>query len=239
MAQISQVWFAAAQNGTQTWFFPQRMTNAVLLWAVFNGLVALIIFFGLYFLRNKKRGSSLEAIKVGVGEFFKSLLLALLVFTAFYVIVYTCYHLFHVDFRFLFISARALGNTKMFLVALMYMPIFFIFYLSNSIRVNTTMRVTGWSDRKGTLIAALGNATGLALILILQYSVYFATGQVLWTTDWLYVNLVFGLIPMMFILPIFNRYFFNRTGRVYLGPLITCLIFIMMSLTNSVCYIPL
>ena len=49
---------------------------------------------------------------------------------------------------------------------------------------------------------------------------------------------LFGVIPMMFALPYFHRYFFRVTGRVYLGPMVTCLVFVMMMLTNNVCYIP-
>jgi hypothetical protein len=41
------------------------------------------------------------------------------------------------------------------------------------------------------------------------------------------------------VLPYFNRHFFRMTGRVYLGPLTTCLIFVMILLSNTVCYLPL
>ena len=37
----------------------------------------------------------------------------------------------------------------------------------------------------------------------------------------------------------FHRYFYLMTGRIILGPLITCLIFIMILLSNTVCYLPL
>jgi hypothetical protein len=30
-------------------------------------------------------------------------------------------------------------------------------------------------------------------------------------------------------LPLFNRFFFNRTGSVWLGPIVTCVIFIVMT----------
>ena len=93
-----------------------------------------------------------------------------------------------------------------------------------------------WISR---LIAALGNSAGLILIIIIQYFVFYLTGEVFWTTNWLSVNLLFGLVPMMFILPYFNRIFFQITGRVYLGPIITCLIFIMILSTNTVIYLPI
>ena len=44
---------------------------------------------------------------------------------------------------------------------------------------------------------------------------------------------------MMFVLPYFNRYFFRMTGRIYLGPMVTCLIFVMILITNTVSYLPL
>jgi hypothetical protein len=44
---------------------------------------------------------------------------------------------------------------------------------------------------------------------------------------------------MMFVLPYFNRYFFRLTGKTYLGPITTCLIFVMILLSNTVCYLPL
>jgi hypothetical protein len=47
-----------------------------------------------------------------------------------------------------------------------------------------------------------------------------------------------AIIPMMFILPYFNRMFFRLTGRVYLGPMVTVMIFITMSLAGGVAYTP-
>ena len=101
------------------------------------------------------------------------------------------------------------------------------------------MRFRGENERKSMLLAGIANSFGLLLILIVQYSVFAWTATVYWTDGWLYVNLLFAVVPIMFILPYFNRYFFHLTGRIYLGPMATCLIFIMILLSNTVCYIPL
>jgi hypothetical protein len=101
------------------------------------------------------------------------------------------------------------------------------------------MRFKGQAEWKSMLLAGIANTAGLILILVLQYTVFAMTGTVHWTESWLYVNLLFGVVPMMFVLPYFNRYFFRLTGRIYLGPMTTCLIFIMILLSNTVCYIPL
>jgi hypothetical protein len=50
---------------------------------------------------------------------------------------------------------------------------------------------------------------------------------------------MFAVVPMMFVLPYFNRYFFRMTGRIYLGPMTTGLIFIMILISNTEIYIPL
>ena len=128
---------------------------------------------------------------------------------------------------------------KMILILLMYSPFFFIFFFSNSLRVNGAMRFQNQSEWISRLIAGFANSAGLILIIIIQYFVFYITGEVFWTTNWLSVNLLFGLVPMMFILPYFNRIFFEMTGRVYLGPIITCLIFIMILSTNTVIYLPI
>ena len=121
----------------------------------------------------------------------------------------------------------------------MYAPFFFIFFFSNSLRVNGAMRFQNQSEWISRLIAGFANSAGLILIIVIQYFVFYLTGEVFWTTNWLSVNLLFGLVPMMFILPYFNRIFFEMTGRVYLGPIITCLIFIMILSTNTVIYLPI
>ena len=54
-----------------------------------------------------------------------------------------------------------------------------------------------------------------------------------------FINLLFAVVPIMFVLPYFNRYFFRVTGRIYLGPMVTCLIFIMILISNTVFYLPL
>jgi hypothetical protein len=225
----------------QTWWFPQRINNAILLWAVANGIIGLAIFFLTYQLHGKKHGITPDmwGIKTSVKELARTFCLALTVFAAFYVLVFASHGLFHTDFRFTFVSATASFPTKMLIVALEYIPLFFIFYLANSIRVNSASRFEGRKEWVSMLINALGNSVGLMMIMAIQYLSFALTGTVYWTEEWLYANLLLGVIPMMFILPYFNRHFFRITGRVYLGPMVTCLIFILMMLTNNVCYIPL
>jgi dienelactone hydrolase len=241
MVRATLVVFPAASAAQQTWWFPQRINNAVLLWAIANGAIGLLVGWLTYRFHGRRHGATREmlGLETSAGEQGRTLLLALAVSGAFYALLFAAYGLFHTDFRFLFVSAPASFPRKMVLVALEYLPLFFIFYFANSVRVNSSSRFDGQREWVSMLVMGLGNSVGLALILVIQYASFAATGTVYWTAEWLYANLLFGIIPMMFLLPYYNRWFFRLTGRVYLGPMITCIVFIMMMLTSNVCYIPL
>ena len=240
MVDIAKIIFQKASNRELTWFFPQRMNNSVMLWATFNGVFGAILFFGSYHLFGRKAGIKKDSwgIKITNIEIVKTFLLGLLVFLIYYGTLNVIHFIFHVDYRFWFMGVR-IFQPQMLLVLAMYFPFFFVFFLSNSLRVNGAMRFENQPEWISRLVAGLANSSGLIMIILIQYSVFLYTGSVFWTTNWLSVNLLFGIVPMMFFLPYFNRVFFEMTGRIYLGPVITCLIFIMILSTNTVVYLPI
>jgi len=240
MVDIAKIIFQKASNRELTWFFPQRMNNSVMLWATFNGIFGAILFFGSYHLFGRKAGIKKDSwgIKITNIEIVKTFLLGLLVFLIYYGTLNVIHFIFHVDYRFWFMGVR-IFQPQMLLVLAMYFPFFFIFFLSNSLRVNGAMRFENQPEWISRLVAGLANSSGLIMIIVIQYFVFLYTGSVFWTTNWLSVNLLFGIVPMMFFLPYFNRVFFEMTGRIYLGPVITCLIFIMILSTNTVVYLPI
>ena len=243
MVDLAKILFVDAANRELTWFFPQRMNNSVMLWAALNGTIGLIIFILSYYFFGRHHGTKKESWGLNISwyDFGKTILVGLLVFISYYLILFFIYYLFHIDYRFWFMGVRVF-QPEMILILLMYFPLFFIFFFSNSLRVNGSMRFQGQAEWKSRLIGGFANSLGLIFIIIIQYSVFAATGTVYWSsnsTDWLSVNLLFGIVPMMFVLPYFNRIFFEMTGRVYLGPIVTCLIFIMILSTNTVVYLPI
>ena len=240
MVDIAKIIFQKASNRELTWFFPQRMNNSVMLWATFNGVFGAILFFGSYHLFGRKAGIKKDSwgIKITNIEIVKTFLLGLLVFLIYYGILNIIHFIFHVDYRFWFMGVR-IFQPQMLLVLAMYFPFFFVFFLSNSLRVNGAMRFENQPEWISRLVAGLANSSGLIMIIVIQYFVFLYSGSVFWTTNWLSVNLLFGIVPMMFFLPYFNRVFFEMTGRIYLGPVITCLIFIMILSTNTVVYLPI
>lgn len=239
MTELSQKLFVESSNRTATWFFPQRMNNGVMLWALFNGVVGFVLYFLGQLLGGGKAGlSSFSGASTSCRELWRSFLLAVCLFCFFYLVLFAVYAVFHVDYRFLFLGVR-LFQPALLLLLPMYAPAFFLFFLSNSLRVNASIAREGLPEWRGMLLAGFANSLGLVFILGLQYFTFWMTGTVRWAEGWLYINLLFGVVPMMFILPYFHRYFYLMTGRIYAGPMTTCLIFVMILLSNTVCYFPL
>ena len=206
MAELSQKWFVAASSREQTWFFPQRMNNAVMMWAVLNGTVGFGLFWLSYRLFGSKHGitPAYWGLRISASDLFRTALLALLLFVGYYALLFTIYYFMHVDYRFWFMGVRPFEPALLVLLG-MYAPLFLIFFLSNSLRVNGAMRFAGQAEWKSMLLAGVANSLGLLLIVVVQYATFAATGTVYWTDGWLYVNLLFAVVPMMFVLPYFNR----------------------------------
>ena len=260
LARLSMDLFPEAAGNVFTFKFPERMMNAVFLWAMINGAVGIVVWCLTtcgenlyYFIANKFFGkdykidwSKFKGLKVKPLNLLKTLGLTIVLFFTFYGILQLMYSTTHQDFRFMLISASPL-NKRMFVTWLIYLAGFFVFYISNSIRVNLGIAREGYKEWQVLTIGALANSLGLVFIIIINYWAYFKTGTVFYgyysATDksemWLYINMVFPLIVMMFILPIFNRLVYKKVGNVYAGALLWCMIFIMMSLSASISFIPM
>ena len=217
MAELSKNLFVSASTRQQTWFFPQRMNNAVMLWAILNGLLGFALFWLSYRFFGKQHGvePGMWGAAISRPQLVRTLWLALTLFVCYFLLVFTVYFFFHVDYNFLFMGVRVF-RPEMIILLCMYAPFFFIFFLSNSLRVNGAMRVEGDPEWKSMLLAGIANSLGLLLIGVVQYATFALTGTVHWTDGWLYVNLLFAVVPM-----------------------VTCLIFVMVLISNTVFYLPL
>ena len=260
LARLSMDIFPDAAGNVYTYFFPARMMNAVFLWAVVNGAIGLVVwvltsviengYYTIYSLitgkENKADWGKFKGLLVKPLDLLKSLGLAVVLFLTFYGILQVVYMTTHQDFRFMLISASPL-QPRFVMTWLIYLAGFYVFYVSNSIRVNLGIAREGFKEWQVMLVGGLANSLGLVFMIIINYFPYFTQGTVFFgyysPTDlsemWLYINMVFGLIPMMFILPIFNRIVYKKTGNVYAGALLWCMIFIMMSLSASISFIPM
>ena len=240
VGKLDQYLFPAVTNrGTSAWF-PQPTTNFILLWAVFNGLVGLLLFWLSYKFRGKDNGvdPKMWGIRTTLPEFVKTLALAFCVFIGFYSFVMFADYFFHTDFRIWTLDIRAFTANK-FLIALEYWPFFFIFYAANSIAVNSANRVEGQKEGFNLFICGLGNSMGVIILNLIQYGTVFATGVPHWQADWLRPLVIVPLIVQLFVAAYISRYLFKETGKVWLGAMVNCLIIVMMGVANTTSFLPL
>ena len=129
LAELSQRLFVDASNRVQTWFFPQRMNNAVMMWAVLNGLFGFAAVFAVYRIWGRYHGvsTSMWGIHIDLTELTRTLFLAITLFGFFFLVLFSVYYFFHVDYRFVFFGARVF-QPVMFLLLCMYFPMFFVFF---------------------------------------------------------------------------------------------------------------
>ena len=239
LSELTKSLFVDASNRRQTWFFPQRMNNAIMLWATLNGTVGLILFYLSYKFYGIKNGVSKNMFGISISglQMLKTILLAIIIAFSYYTLLFVVYYLFHIDYRFIFISSKIFNIETLYALPL-YLPFFLIFFLSNSIRINGALRFQKGIGIHNSVLCVLSTSGGLIAILFIQYIYFWLTGTVFWKEGWLYVNLLFAIVPILLILPLFQQFFFKITGRIYLGPMAMAIIFVIMLLSNSVYYYP-
>lgn len=238
-ADLSKVWFSEAAAHKVTWFFPERMNNAVMLWAVCNGLLGLCLFFMTWFFNGRLKGETIKEMNIfiGIKRFLITLGVATLTWLGFYLIIHIIEFVFKVDARFTFLAIRV-TNLRYVVYALMYIPFFMFYYFSLALRINTSSITENKSKHQiiNYVIAVAMNTLGLFMIFAIQYLSIADHGLMFWTTDWLFTNMLWILIPLMFILPIIQKKIYKYTNNVWLAAMVTCFIFISIAMCNSVAH---
>lgn len=219
--------------GSSRWF-AQPSTNFIMLWAVFNGIVGLILFFVTRKVAGRKVDMTepMSGIKIGVKAFFKTLALAVCVFIGFYALVFSSEYFFNTDFRFWVLGICSFTPDKL-LVLLQYVPFYFIYYISISITENLIYRVREQKEWLNVLLCGLANVLGIVIINGVQYIKLFSTGTSLWGEDRLYPMVVLPLIVLLFVAAYINRSLYKATGKVWLGAMVNTLIMVMIGVANT------
>lgn len=219
--------------GSSAWF-AQPSTNFIMLWAVFNGLIGLALFFISKYIYGKERDISEEmsGLRIGGREILKTIALAVCVFVGFYSLVFVSEYLFHIDFRFWVLGICTFTPDKL-LVMLQYLPFYFVYYLAMSISCNILLRAEGQKEWLNILLCGLGNILGIVIINALQYIKLFSTGTALWAEDRLYPMVVLPLIVLLFVAAYISRSLYKATGKVWLGAMVNTLIILMIGVANT------
>ena len=231
------------QQGFRPVQFLQAPVFFIGVWAVVNGLLALVLmlitwfFFGGKSVSLKERGVTLSLANLG-----KTLVFSLVVVASSFLIVFVSDWLFKVDFRFWVIPVKAFTPDK-FGIILMYLPFFLVFYILHSIAVNSFNYVNQGKEWVNVFVLALFTDLGALVYVVLQYGTFFSTGKS-WTEVMNpAVSNIYGiwLFPILLFFPlavILDRALYKVTRNPYLGGIIFALIMTIIACTNTLGQLP-
>lgn len=224
---------AVANNSNS--FFPQPGSNAIIVWAAINGLIAVVIFATVYWLDGKKCGDSPAywGVKTTWKTVGKSALLALIVMAAAYELVLFADRFFKTDFRFWSFAIRA-ADGNILVLWIRYMPFLLIFWLACSFVVNAGA-VEGQKEWKHTLLCVIVNIAGLVGLVVIQFFVLFTTGHAMWyeNREWVNICLIIPFIPMMIFGTVILRRTYKKTGTIYLGAFLMAFVSALITIANA------
>lgn len=220
---------------------PQKQTLALGVWGAASGIFTLIMLFLNYKTNLKAKGFDLreQGVIQSRGAIGRTVLLAVLAACCTIGIVFFAGYFFNTNFQFWAIMFRTFTADKVpyMLVAL---PLFLLFYIPNSIACHS-FRFNGVGGKANILIVALFNAASIIYIEIVQYSVFFATGQPFWHVESFDRQLggwLLSTVVVMFVSPFIARKIYKETKNPYLGGILNAIIVAATVVSMTITYLP-
>lgn len=216
---------------------PQDTTGGIAFWSLGCGLI------GWWMLRignGKLKGRGEEfGIKVQKGNRRKTLVLALAVVAATYMLVFIADYVFMTDFRIWTLDIRVFDFAKI-IVALKYLPFFLVFYIVNSVSCNRNC-FEDWSERKQIWVSIGFNIFAPALFLLITYvpvlftkmTIFGGLPGMLVAIGALLPILLIPIVPILAIAGYLNIKLQKLTGNIWLGGLVNAMLITMITVANT------
>ena len=236
---VIQYIYLRSQNSLfeTTEYFGAPTVNPIVFWAINVAIVTLMIMVGYHYSSKKSEGATIESygVKASIKTIIASLLIAVIAIVIGYAVLYLMDTLFKTDFRLWTLAVKTFEDQHV-VALLKYAPLFFIYYFIIGISVNMNTATKNYEGFKGYLISIFHFIGGLVLYLGYHYGLLFMTGTAGYPGESLSSIIVIGLVPVLLIAAIFNRYFYRKTGNVYVAAFLNTLLMTMITLANTVLY---
>ncbi|MEG1720736.1 MAG: acetylxylan esterase [Pseudoflavonifractor sp.] len=220
-------------------FFNQAPVLYIGVWSLVCGLFTLLTLFLSYRLFGKQNGVDLAERGVAIGwrKLGKTVVLAVLVAAATYGTVFLADYFFKADFRIWCLTIKAFTPDKL-LVAAKFLPFFLLFYIINSVGINSFNYVKlGKHDWVNTAVVTLFNALSPAILIIWIYASFFSTGFTPMELSGIGGSIIgIWLFPVVIVLPVaafVSRVLYKATKNPYLSGIIMAILVTLMSCTNT------
>ena len=209
------------------------------LWSTACGLFTILSMLVYYFAYGKKNGLDLveRGVKMPAKKLGLSILLALIVVTVGYGIVFVEDYFFFADFRLWTLAIKAFEAP--ILRYLPYILLFFTYYIAISVATNCFNYNTIGGKVNGVICALFAAAPALVLPWI-QYIAYYKTNHMLWfqatMADPNYAMYILWLFPIVLILfgsTLMTRVIYKSTKNPYIAGIINAIIVGLITITNT------
>lgn len=219
-------------------FIPQVAPLFIGLWAAACGLFALL----LNWLGGKVTGQKADlranGVRIGAKKLGLTVALSLVVVIAAYGLVFAADYFFKTDFRLWVLTLKAFTPNKLPII-LMYLPLFLLYYIPNSITVNSynyfEMGKRPWVN---TAVNVLFNVLPSAIMIVGIYTCFFISGHL--PNEYItgFGGSIIGiwLFPVVIILgvaAVVSRKIYRSTRNPYLAGIIMAVLVTIMSCTNT------
>lgn len=215
--------------------FTQGAVFFIGVWAAVNGLASLVIMTVSYLAFGRKDGLDLRASGAlpGWRKFFHGIGLGAVVVAAAFGIVFVLDYFFTTDFRLWVLAVKAFDADKLW-IALLYVPLFLVYFFANSVAINAfnrfTLRGKEWLN---TLVLALANSLGPIVLVVLQYVTFAITGETLPWLGGIFSIWLFPVIVILAVSAVISRKLYRVTGNPYIGGFINAAAVTIISVTNT------
>jgi hypothetical protein len=220
-----------------TEFFGAPTVNSIVYWAINVAIVTLMIMVCYHYVSRKPDGATIKnyGVKVSFNSIIASLLTAVVAVVVGYAVLYLVDILFKTDFRIWTFAVKTF-EAQHVIALLKYAPLFLVYYFIVGLSVNMNTVSEKYNGIKGYVVSVLHFIGGLVLYLAYHYGLLFMTGTAGYPGESLSSIIVIGLVPVLLIAGIFNRYFYRKTGNVYVAAFLNTLLMTMITVANTTLY---
>lgn len=200
-------------------FFPQWITNQLLVWALLNAAVTAVL---TLVLKGGRRAFRVDALR--------SVAIAVLTVGAGYLSLAAVDVAFKVDYRFWVLGLKPLDGLHAGYFAA-YFPLWTLFFLVSLRALNANLAIrnaSGWSQY---LAAAVALPLGFVVLLAIQYASLFSTG-VLAVAEPLNTIVAIQFVPLLAIVGVIAAFTYRRTNSYVPGAVI-CGLFVAWYVTSG------
>ncbi|TQL46770.1 alpha/beta hydrolase family protein [Homoserinimonas aerilata] len=230
-----QPWISGIAFNVTPTIFTQGAVFFIAFWAAINGIAAIVIMGVAYWLFGRREGQNLRDLGVlpGWKKFWQGIGLGAVVVVAAFGIVFMLDYFFKTDFRLWVVAVKAFTPDKVG-IALLYLPMFLLYFLANSVAINSFNRFTiKGREWLNTAVLVLFNSLAPIVLVVAQYTTFANTGHLIPGFGGINSIWLFPVIVLLAAAAVVSRKIYRATNNPYIGGFITASVVTLMSVSNT------